>query len=197
MRNAILLGLLAVAACGSENKELWLPLEGGDGGPVRIGSPCAPHEENDPAFGGFSRSDLVIESTAGQPGGAPVCLVLNFQGRVSCPYGQDASGAGPNGTSCKTPGGSPVTVAVEPQCVDLRPGDHAIWSCRCAASGEASDVCSCPSGMACDAVLPSLAPEGANNDDTIHGSYCVPSSILHGSSNVCDVLCDPVAHPCD
>jgi len=192
-RRTILLWLSGIVACGGSSP-LRLPLAGGDGGTVLIGSPCLPDVENDPTFTGFSRSETTIQSFAGQPPGAPVCLVIDFQGRVSCPYGQDVSDAGLGGTACKTPDGVPVTAAVAPQCVDIRPLDHVVWSCRCSGPGPSSSTCECPSGMAC--LSGPFAAGPANADDSLAGGYCVPSALVSGPQ-ACAATCDPAAHPCD
>ncbi len=53
-----------------------------------VGDPCTPEDEYQPAFSGFSPSEVNVESRSFQCE-TRVCLVNHFRGRVSCPLGQD------------------------------------------------------------------------------------------------------------
>jgi hypothetical protein len=55
-----------------------------------VGDPCIPEDEYQPGFSGFSIDEVNVESRSFQCE-TRVCLVNHFQGRVSCPYGQDES----------------------------------------------------------------------------------------------------------
>lgn len=74
-----LLGVLSVAAIGT------LPLACQSGG---VGDPCTPEDEYDPQFPGFKVTQENIESRSFQCK-TRICLVNHFQGRTSCPLGQD------------------------------------------------------------------------------------------------------------
>jgi hypothetical protein len=75
-----LLGLLSVVAMAS------LPSACESGG---VGDPCLPEDEYDPQFAGFKVTEENIESRSFQCQ-TRICLVNHFQGRVSCPLGQEA-----------------------------------------------------------------------------------------------------------
>jgi hypothetical protein len=83
-----LLGLLSVIAVGS------IPTACQSGG---VGDPCVPEDEYDSQFAGFKVSEENIESRSFQCE-TRICLVNHFQGRVSCPLGQQAP------ASCNTEG---------------------------------------------------------------------------------------------
>ena len=55
-----------------------------------IGDPCIPEAEYAPDFLGFDQKEVNVESKSFQCL-TRLCLVNHFQGRVSCPYGQNAS----------------------------------------------------------------------------------------------------------
>ena len=79
-----------------------------------VGDPCIPEAEYSPTFTGFDKTEVNVESKSFQCL-TRLCLVNHFQGRVSCPYGQNgtanaAYGAASNGGfSCdgKTPSTGP------------------------------------------------------------------------------------------
>jgi hypothetical protein len=54
-----------------------------------VGDPCVPEQEYDTCFGGFQIGEVNVESKSFQCQ-TRLCLVNHFQGRVSCPYGQNA-----------------------------------------------------------------------------------------------------------
>src|SRR5580692_6674827 len=54
-----------------------------------VGDPCIPEQEYDTCFAGFSIDSVDTETKSFQCQ-TRVCLVNHFQGRVSCPYGQNA-----------------------------------------------------------------------------------------------------------
>jgi hypothetical protein len=88
-----LLGLLSVVAVGS------LPTACESGG---VGDPCLPEDEYSAQFAGFKVTEENIESRSFQCQ-TRICLVNHFQGRVSCPLGQDAP------TSCNPADPAPCT----------------------------------------------------------------------------------------
>jgi len=145
-------------------------------GSVPLGSACVPSDESSGTFAGsFVSSVAVSEVTACASG---TCLVDHFQGRVTCPAGQSASGHGPDGgPGCKLPYTcEAVTVQVSPQCSGRTAADAVYCSCRCAnAQGETNDganYCSCPSTMTCAQVIAGLG-SGDSSVDRLAGAYCV------------------------
>ena len=175
-----------------------------------IGDPCVPEQEYDQSFLGFDEKEVSVESKSFQCR-TRLCLVNHFRGRVSCPYGQDASGNGPpNGGNCKVPGtadainglieqGKPDSfrdprkkALVAAQCVD-RTADRAVYcSCRCADinGGKPSDqiFCECPDGFRCERLVKSI---GAGNEG-LTGSYCIKDKSKFDPGDVCNKGdCDP------
>ena len=55
-----------------------------------VGDPCTPEAEYSQAFLGFSFQEVNIESKSFQCQ-TRLCLANHFQGRVTCPYGQNAT----------------------------------------------------------------------------------------------------------
>jgi hypothetical protein len=67
-----------------------------------VGDPCTPEEEYSQTFLGFNVGEVSVEADSFQCR-TRLCLVNHFQGRVSCPYGQNADGSNVSGTqSCAT-----------------------------------------------------------------------------------------------
>src|SRR5689334_12594255 len=91
-----LVAVLALAHCS-----------GGGNGSANVGTPCVPADESDPLlgtlFGGFRVTEESIEVGTPECGGG-VCLVNHFQGRVTCPLGQEAVSEGSVRKSCNGPG---------------------------------------------------------------------------------------------
>src|SRR5262245_957695 len=76
--------------------------------PGGVGDPCVPDDEYSARFSGFALSEVNVESRSFSCE-TRVCLVNHFQGRVSCPAGQNAA----NG-DCRVPGtDEAVSVVVE------------------------------------------------------------------------------------
>jgi len=134
-----------------------------------VGDPCTPEAEYKTSFLGFSYNEVSTESADFQCF-SRLCLVNHFQGRVSCPYGQDAMGNFPPGAnaSCKTPfigrqvdgkdaNGNfldpTAKETVQPQCLDRTADNDVYCSCRCAnLQGQTDDgavYCKCPGGFTC------------------------------------------------
>lgn len=152
-----------------------------------IGDPCVPAIENDPTFASFHESQVVIEDRS-RACASGVCLVNHFRGRVSCPYGDLASGG------CQTPRGDLVRPAgpdgVEPQCTDRRAADAVYCSCRCAnAEGRTDDggsYCPCGAGFACQPLVAFVPGE-----EKLAGSYCVKDSVPVTAKSACTRTCSP------
>lgn len=152
-----------------------------------IGDPCVPAIENDPTFASFHESQVVIEDRS-RACSSGVCLVNHFRGRVSCPYGDLASGG------CQTPRGDVVRPAgsdgVEPQCTDRRAADAVYCSCRCAnAEGRTDDggsYCPCGAGFSCQPLIAFVPGE-----EKLAGSYCVKDSVPVTAKAACTRTCSP------
>ena len=73
-----------------------------------VGDPCVPEQEYFTCFAGFQVGEVNVESKSFQCQ-TRLCLVNHFQGRVSCPYGQNA-GTNDISAQCGTGvvGGSPT-----------------------------------------------------------------------------------------
>jgi hypothetical protein len=142
-----------------------------------VGDPCIPEDEYDPAFPGFDEKENNAESRSFQCE-TRVCLVNNFRGRVSCPYGQNdpngdpVAGVDPTADTCTTPDGTfPVAAPVNPQLIARRPGNSVYCSCRCNGSDPNARYCECPEGFDCREVLPDLGL----GKEQLAGGYCVRS----------------------
>jgi hypothetical protein len=156
-----------------------------------VGDPCTPEQEYDPSFLGFDIKEVSVESKSYQCM-TRLCLVDHFQGRVSCPYGQQASGM-PNApaTACMTPIGTAVTgkdstgafvdpikmALVQPQCANRTAAAAVYCSCRCAnvngATNDGYNYCTCPDGFSCTQLVGSV---GTGTNEGLTGAYCVKSS---------------------
>ncbi|MCL2726038.1 MAG: hypothetical protein FWD69_16555 [Polyangiaceae bacterium] len=176
-----------------------------------VGDPCTPEQEYNADFNGFNVKEVNIESKSFQCR-TRVCLVNHFQGRVSCPYGQNTDGSPASGEGYTVPGSTkpvgciipgsdvPITgnqndpntlAAVSPQCLD-RTADRAVYcSCRCADinGNKPSDenFCKCPDGFTCTPLVTSI---GVGNEG-LTGSYCVKSGTDYVASTACNTgFCD-------
>lgn len=141
-----------------------------------VGDPCVPEDEFRTSFSGFSVTEVNIESRSFQCE-TRVCLVENFQGRVSCPYGQleeETTLAANDSNRCRIPGtdGSDpqdaVSEPVEPQRVNRPPIDSVYCSCRCAGPDPNARYCNCPSGFDCVPLVDDLGL----GQSQLAGSYC-------------------------
>ncbi len=151
--------------------------------PAGVGDPCVPEEEHQPTFGGFDYMEVSVETGSVQCR-TRVCLVNQFQGRVSCPYGQteaDLELPATDPRRCRLPGTSdPVTVRVPPQLVRRTAAaspprhpeyakDAVYCSCRCDGPDPNARYCRCPSGFHCEKLIEDLGFGSAE----LAGSYCV------------------------
>jgi hypothetical protein len=169
----------AHTAVASANACTRLPAA--DAAPAAVGGPCIPENEEDTTFGGFAEQEVSTVSNTPQCGANDVCLVNHFLGRVTCPYGQDAQGLGPDGSAgCLSLGScEPVRpVEGEPvprQCPARSAADAVYCSCRCAnvnGGTNGGTYCSCPSGTTCTQLISSLGPLTAGETDP-SGAYCI------------------------
>jgi hypothetical protein len=164
-----------------------------------VGDPCVPEQEFDPTFLGFSQKQVNVESKSFQCQ-TRLCLVNHFRGRVSCPYGQTATGGGISSEACVLPGSanggvdgtpnSPEGKRVDPQCLN-RVADKTVYcSCRCANSKGATDdganYCACPDGFQCEQLVD---PTGQGNEG-LTGGYCIKQNTKYDPSVDCTGDCD-------
>ena len=181
-----------------------------------VGDPCIPELEYQPSYNAFTLGDVFLESKSFQCQ-TRLCLVNHFRGRVSCPYGQQATAAPPNGgdKSCYV-SGSDVGVCgaggvwnfatkvcdnlknaeVPAQCANRRADSAVYCSCRCAnESGKTDDganYCSCPDGFVCTQLV---APTKLGNEG-LTGAYCIKKGSEYDPASSCD-SCDPSLKNCD
>ncbi len=157
-----------------------------------VGDPCVPEDEYSPTFSGFALSEVSAESRSFSCQ-SRMCLVNRFQGRVSCPYGQETGADG--ASRCLLPGSDEaVRVRVAPQLLDRRAHDAVYCSCRCDGPDPDARYCECPSGFSCSPVVPDLALGGAQ----LPGSYCVRAGSEFASAEVrLDASCSRELASCD
>lgn len=143
--------------------------------PGGVGDPCIPNDEFSSTYAGAAENGVAIEDRSFQCE-TRVCLVKNFRGRVSCPFGnkEGRGGVGVRGyegsdaDECLVPGTNvKVTARVNSQC-KARLG-QVYCSCRCAGDDSAAKYCDCPSGYECKKVAAGLSVELVNPND----KYCV------------------------
>jgi hypothetical protein len=151
-----------------------------------VGDPCVPEDEHRKNFSGYIETETNVESRSYQCE-TRVCLVANFRGRVSCPYGQPASGMTVDGLPTVKPGlndddycylpGTKTTnpvnrivVPVEPQLVARSPDKAVYCSCRCNGPDTNVQYCDCPSGYACEKLIDAY---GTASGTKLVGSYCI------------------------
>jgi hypothetical protein len=156
-----------------------------------LGEPCLPSVERDPSFPGFTLGTVSVEMQA--PGCASeVCLVHNFQGRVSCPYGQTEEQALET-PACFVPGTDvAVQTDVAPQLVARSAEQASVCSCRCDGPDPALSYCECPESMECAPLVPDFGL-GAGLDG---GSYCVPRGSLISETGQGGPVCDAAQENC-
>jgi hypothetical protein len=133
-----------------------------------VGDPCIPEDEYRTNFGGFGVAEVNAESRSFQCE-TRVCLVANFQGRVSCPYGNRQGG------ECYVPGtetaeANRVQEIVPGQLEARRASDAVYCSCRCDGPDKEASYCECPSGYSCQEMIEEL---GLGTDRQLTGSYCI------------------------
>ncbi|WP_437681260.1 hypothetical protein [Sorangium sp. So ce131] len=182
-----LLGLLSVVAMAS------LPAACESGG---VGDPCLPEDEYDPQFAGFKVTEENIESRSFQCQ-TRICLVNHFQGRVSCPLGQQAP------TICKPgEGGCADCVETSTYAPDCDPAEDAAAQCisgqcdpqgafcRCETGGDCpSDDWTCIEGQCklhvCRDGLTGCQDPSRPNAENEGKACCVPGTDLPVASPVC------------
>ncbi|MGC4089583.1 MAG: hypothetical protein QM756_17180 [Polyangiaceae bacterium] len=158
--------------------------------PGGVGDPCTPEDEYLTTFSGFSVEEVNVESRSFQCE-TRICLVNHFQGRVSCPYGNDKSTTVMNQQqhppACIIPGdpSKQIEVAVDPQIVQRRADNAVYCSCRCDGPDANARYCECPSGFSCTKLVEKF---GFEKGGQLAGSYCIRegSEYRKGGVNVTD-----------
>lgn len=160
--------------------------------PGGVGDPCVPEDEYQRDFSGFSVEEVNVESRSFQCE-TRICLVNHFQGRVSCPYGNNTSTINTQKAPPETPGdcyipgsgdtvGTPdAPVAVDPQVKKRQAADAVYCSCRCNGPDAKARYCECPSGFACERLVDKL-PLGKGGQ--LAGSYCIREGTLYKRGDV-------------
>ena len=121
-----------------------------------IGDPCVPGDERYAAAAGARLSEVVLEDHFAACNSG-ICLVNHFQGRVSCPLGQEApaSCTGPSDTSCGSGSSCVATGNTGPYCDSTAP-DSAAPQCGSGVCNAQRNTCKCsndtecPSDTVCD-----------------------------------------------
>ncbi|HTN84707.1 MAG TPA: hypothetical protein VL242_13500 [Sorangium sp.] len=187
-----LLGLLSVVAMAS------LPSACESGG---VGDPCLPEDEYDPQFAGFKVTEENIESRSFQCQ-TRICLVNHFQGRVSCPLGQEAPAtcnpAAPGDCKdCRLSGTYAPDCKNDGECLSGE-CDEAGGFCRCGTPG--TDNPNCPADWSCadDGVCKlHICRDGMTNPDGSTKCQDPTKSAAENEGKACCVpgTEDPVASP--
>jgi hypothetical protein len=153
-----------------------------------VGAPCVPYDETiaDYTYGKLYGIDLAFDSLRC---GEDFCVQHDFQGRVSCPYGQTAediqSLPANDPARCRVTDASgnvtdqPVMVPVLPQFVDRRAEKFVYCGCACSGTDNTAQYCTCPEGMQCQSVIPFRAINGV----------CVRTDSLNASKTPATVTC--------
>lgn len=153
---------------------------------AETGAPCLPGDLQEPDFGGYRSSDVMVESRSPSCESA-LCLAHNFAGRPGCPYGSPCATTGDPPT--------PVTVNVAPQLVSRAPADVVTCTCRCDGPPGTGPFCACSEGLEC---RPMLVDYGTG-PDPLAGSYCVKRGTLVDDPSALDgaETCDRALRNCE
>ena len=158
-----------------------------------VGDPCLPEDEYYANFSGFSRSEVYFESGSLQCR-TRTCLVNHFQGRVSCPFGQDEAALdlpADDPRRCRLPGltgddpSDAVSVPVDAWTVDRNAQQAVYCSCRCAGPDPKARYCECPSGYVCEELVKELGVQRKE----LAGSYCVKQGTEYDPTTTRSATC--------
>ena len=169
-----------------------------------LGAACVPAMEHDPRGGAAVLTDLTIDESPPDCAPKDVCLTDYFQGRVTCPYGNDGA-VGQSGKCLPVPGKpslfridgaatgalccpqrdgvTPVTLPVAPQCTKRLAHDAVYCSCRCdvpvdpAIDRSKIDLCRCSAGFVCTPLCDATHGSCGAVPKTKWGSYCVREGV--------------------
>jgi len=155
--------------------------------PDGIGDSCTPEDESSTDFSGYGVNEISIEDRTTQCATGQ-CITVNFQGRLSCPYG---------GSNCTTESGALIAVPVKPQLLARSPSDAVHCSCRCDGPDGTGPFCACPDGFECAQILPAGIVPGGHN--ALIGSYCIKQGtrVLDPAALASGPTCDAALHNCD
>lgn len=173
--------------------------------PGGVGDPCIPEDEYRIQVPGYAVTEVNVESRSFQCE-TRVCLVNHFQGRVSCPYGQDETTTeactpvrdedgnitapptqdctSDNGIGCRVPGTDGrnvedrIDIPVAPQLLKRSADDSVYCSCRCDGPDDNARYCECPSGFACVELVEDLGLGSGQ----LAGSYCIKEGTRYNTS---------------
>lgn len=177
--------------------------------PGGVGDPCIPEDEYRQQVPGYAVTEVNVESRSFQCE-TRVCLVNHFQGRVSCPYGQDVDQTrrclptynengditapaeedcnSDNGLGCRVPGTDGrdpqdrIAIPVAPQLLARSADDAVYCSCRCDGPDDNARYCECPSGFSCVELVENLGLGSGQ----LAGSYCIKEGTRYNSSQGVD-----------
>ena len=169
-----------------------------------VGDPCIPNEEFFSNVKGSSETGTQIEDRSFQCE-TRVCLVKNFRGRVSCPFG-NAEGRGNRDPkpdwlrqatddeweNCYVPGTNiRVTQPVQSQCKERL--NSVYCSCRCDGDDKSAKYCKCPDGFQCKQASNALDESIASPND----KYCIKDEkVKFDEGSKCYVGCEDSEDNC-
>ena len=156
MTRSILCGLLALVSVGALG---LVPIACQSGG---VGDPCTPEDEYSATFSGFNVDEENIESRSFQCL-TRICLVNHFQGRVSCPQGQNAA----NLVQCK--GSDDTTTCTGGKtCTQSETYSPVCNTCTAAQTAMGCVATGCPAGLICNGDEQICTCTGATADRRHH-----------------------------
>ena len=192
-------GVLGFVAVGA------VPLACQSGG---VGDPCTPEDEYNSQFSGFKVTEENIESRSFQCE-TRICLVNHFQGRVSCPMGQQAPVSGNSNTTCGAGQELIKVPSLAPSC-DPNAADKGVAACsgfggvcnkagkfcECntdAECGGGNSFCECQNASCSSRVCTTYVCHkpgecqraGASNDDNKGKDCCIPGTDTPVAQPVC------------
>jgi hypothetical protein len=189
-----------------------------------VGDPCVPEAEYAPSFLGFAFNEVNVESKSFQCQ-TRLCLANHFQGRVTCPYGQNSTGtaagsAAFDGTNqpCKTPinenvdgvdpttgtvdtppagvGGAAGPGAVRPNCTD-RTADKAVYcSCRCADVDGNQPADQVFCACPTGFTCTQLVSSIGASNEGLTGAYCIKNGTAFDPNSSCGNVCSAGSGGC-
>ncbi len=170
MTRSILCGLLALVSVGALG---LVPIACQSGG---VGDPCTPEDEYSSTFAGFNVDEENIESRSFQCA-TRICLVNHFQGRVSCPQGQN----GADLVQCKGPSDT-TSCPTGKQCTQSEVYSPTCTTCTAAETAQGCVAQPCPNNLICDPVNQICT---CTQSETIAGVtyYCDPSDPANPTSS--------------
>lgn len=169
--------VMSLTACGNSEGH---KTGGGNGSTPKsgsVGAPCIAADELSQDFSGFAVREVNVETLS--PGcDSGMCLTNNFQGRVSCPYGQSDTQATTDPQCFVPESEDPIQVPVEPQLLDRSASKSVTCSCQCDGPAD-GPFCSCPSGTVCEDPFANLEPQRP----AMPAKYCIPVGSLYDPVN--------------